>query len=136
MSYYESIDAELYFKNDTSESVIDGFMTFANENLYEHAISETVVNNYINISINSYCSYASDDIENVIKEYDDIIVAAEIYVEGEECGDFWRMRKIEGEKDWRREGSYIVYEGEDIPTFNGSTEVKSHVNPDKLIEML
>lgn len=136
MSYYESIDAELYFKKDTSESVIDGFLTFAKESLYEYDINETVTNNYINISISSYCSHASDDIENVIKEYDDIIAVAEVYVEGEECGDFWRMRKIEGEKDWRREGSYIVYEGEDIPTFNGSTEVKSHVNPDKLIEML
>ena len=85
-----------------------------------------------------YDNRCSDFIEDLLQNQiaQDDIKAAYAYICGEGPEDWWRIRKVEGESGWRREVGTLVYEGEDVPLFNGSTDEKCTVSKDALVDIL
>lgn len=117
MSYYENVNGKLYFKKDTPEEIVDKIVDdLQNEDLYGTLGDMDAGNNGGYIDFGGYGNYLSDNIENIImdKKLKPFIKAAEVYVEGEESGDIWRLRLVEGEDVWRREVAIITYEGDDV----------------------
>ena len=131
MSYWEEVSGTIHFKKNVPPGIIDLFC----EDLHEYISFDDMTRGvdkkhdlkYVDFS--AYESHASE-VSNVLENTDYLkyIYVGFMYVNGEEHGDCWRMRKLAYEDEWRYEYSTIVYDGDDIPLWGNADKVQVDAN--------
>ena len=122
MSYYEAIDGYITLYDNVDTDCVISLLNDLNQICDWADIDST---DDQSISFNGYDNHKADDIRDYLEEKNNIALVryGEVYIDGEESTDYWRMRKIDGENHWRFEYGEmtIKYEGDDVPLYHEET---------------